>query len=83
MTFTLADLNVKHACFVAQASQLSNNQKLTTALNSYRVTVNTDRDEEDNDDSDIQIQAAHSDAGITTADITAGQVCARLFLAIY
>lgn len=56
-----------------RASQLSNDQRLTTALNSYRVSVNTDRDEEDDDDSDIQIQAAHSDAGIRTADIMAGQ----------
>lgn len=57
-----------------QASQLSDNQKLTTALNNYRVTVNTDRDSEDDDDSDIEIQAAHSDADVETADIMAGQV---------
>lgn len=56
-----------------RASQLSNDQRLTTALRNYRVTVNTDRDEEDDDDSDVQIQAAHSDAGVRTADITAGQ----------
>ena len=46
-----------------------------TALNSYRVTVNTDRDNEDDDDSAIEILAAHSDAEIQRADVRAGQVC--------
>ncbi|KAK9818668.1 hypothetical protein WJX74_002447 [Apatococcus lobatus] len=56
-----------------RASQLSDNQRLTTALNNYRITINTDRDNEDDDDSDIEVQAAHSDAEIERADIVAGQ----------
>lgn len=67
---------------MTQASQLSDDQRLTTALRNYRVTVNTDRDEEDDDDSDVQIQAAHSDAGVRTADITAGQVCTEMSLVL-